>query len=161
MFYLVDFLRTSHLSDYSEGLLGRDKGGAGIYNGLCNEDQDITMKSKRWLLGKKSDISKNLMLYGKNQESVLTEIIPRICTLATQGQHPVLSQDALFWVPSGTRLEWPQWRSTCHCFVSIFRSLRAHCPGGFMVAASFVYWSGREPFILLSSNKSPLTYAMA
>ena len=31
------------------------------------------------------------MLYGKNQESVLTEIIPRICTLATQGQHPVLS----------------------------------------------------------------------
>ena len=34
MLCLVDFLRTSHLSDYSEGLLRRSKGGAGLYEKL-------------------------------------------------------------------------------------------------------------------------------
>ena len=45
MFYLVDFLRIStlggSLSDSSEGLLPRGKGGARIYRSFCSNDQVV------------------------------------------------------------------------------------------------------------------------
>ena len=44
----------------------------GIYNGLCNKDLDVTMKSKRWLLIKKTRYLKEFNLFCVWEE-------PRVC----------------------------------------------------------------------------------
>ena len=60
MFYLMDVLRTSsletRLSDCSEGLLQRGKGGARIYRCFCNQGQ-IVGTSKKLLLIRENQIS--------------------------------------------------------------------------------------------------------
>ena len=65
-------------------------------------------------------------MYGEMQEAWLTEIIPRICTLATQGQYPLLSHPGS---PRGTLLgvaTEAKVLAAGSLFVSILNSLRAY-----------------------------------
>ena len=70
-------------------------------------------------------------MYGKMQESGLTEIIPLICTSAIWGQHPMLSQPES---PQGASSGVVAVADGRHP-VSILSSLRAHCWGSYNVMA--------------------------
>ena len=70
-------------------------------------------------------------MYGKMHESGLTEIIPLICTSATWGQHPVLSQpESPQGAPSGVVAVADGGHP-----VSILSSFRAHRWGSYNVMA--------------------------
>ena len=98
MFYSVD--KTEELNpDTASQIALRDcsveaRGRPG-YMSFCNKDQ-VVRTSKESLLIKENQISQvkefsSFSMYGKMQESGLTEIIPLICTSAIWGQYPVLS----------------------------------------------------------------------
>ena len=77
-------------------------------------------------------------MYGKMQEPGLIEIIPLICTLATQGQYLVLSHPES---PQGAPLRMAavaEGLVVGSPFVSILSSLRAHCWGAAVVAVGLV-----------------------
>ena len=69
------------------------KGGARIYRSFATKGR-VVGNVKRILLIKENQVSQGLQrfsVYGKIQESGLTEIIPLICTSAIWGQYPVFS----------------------------------------------------------------------
>ena len=71
-------------------------------------------------------MTKHLSVYGKMLETRLIAIIPWICTLATQGQYPVLSHPGS---PRGTLLgvaTVAKVLAAGSLFVSILNSLRAY-----------------------------------
>ena len=98
MFYSADKTEDlspgGSLSDRSEGLPHRGKGGARIQRSFCNKDQVVgTSEGDCSLKKTRHPKLRNLALFyvWKRQESGLTEIIPLLCTAAIWGQYPALS----------------------------------------------------------------------
>ena len=76
-------------------------------------------------------------MYGKMQESGLTEIIPLMCTLAIWGQEPVLSHFSPLRVHHregvAVAADCQMWMGSGVPAASILSSLRAHSQGGYNV----------------------------
>ena len=73
-----------------------------------------------------TSVTKHSSVYGKMLETGLIEIIPWICTLATEGQYPILSHPGS---PRGTLLGVARVAEVLaegSLFVFILSSLRAH-----------------------------------